>query len=566
MRMLALARPRQRALLATLLAATLALAGALVAAQPVTAAARPTIDNPSFETGDLTGWTVVEGQAFTDAAVSDATGWGWGCCFNPEGTHHLWGAATAGGDTPTGRLRSSVFTLQGTGEISFLLGGGNDPANLYVALHRASDGAELMRATNTAFADSEQLGRVVWDASDHLGQELYLEVVDRASGGWGHLNLDDVRTHTERSIGQILNPGFETGDLTGWTATGQSFTAAQVTHRTEWGWGGPFGHDGEFHLWGANDGGDDKTGTLTSSTFTLTGTGVIEFLIGGGNDRENLYVALHRASDGTELMRATNTAFADSEAYSPVRWNAADHVGEELYLRIVDDATGGWGHINVDAFTMAVDEDPVGHEFDNADFEAGSLQGWTADGDAFSEATVSSATTTAGGEPFGAQGTYHLWGGAQGACLTGTLTSPRFVVGGGGQIRLLIGGTADPKVYVAAVSDTDGQELARVGVAASRETYTEAVLDLTGHVGETVRLRLVDASSTGHLNVDDIRTPTDDPTPSALDLPSTEQAQALGANASLTITPVVDPASRTSWAAAASTCRDGLGSVAPHDA
>jgi len=565
--MLASARPRQRALVAALLAATLAVAGALVAAQPVTAAARPTIDNPSFETGDLTGWTVVEGDAFTDAAVSDATGWGWGCCFNPEGTHYLWGAATAGGDTPTGRMWSSTFTLQGTGEISFLIGGGNDLANLYVALHRASDGAELLRATNTAFADSEKLSRVVWDASDHLGQELYLEVVDRASGGWGHINLDDVRTYTERAIGQIVNPGFETGDLTGWTATGQAFTAAQVTNRTEWGWGGPFGHDGEYHLWGANNGGDDKTGTLTSSTFTLTGTGVIEFLIGGGNDLEDLYVALHRASDGTELMRATNTAFADSEKYSPVRWNAADHVGEELYIRIVDDATGGWGHINVDAFTIAAGgEEPVAHEFDNADFEAGSLQGWTAEGDAFSAATVSSATTTADGEPFGAQGTYHLWGGGQGACLTGTLTSPRFVLGGSGQIRLLLGGTADPRVYVAAESATSGQELARIGIAASRETYQEAVLDLTEHVGETVRLRLVDASATGHLNVDHIKTLVEDPAPSSDTTGSTETAALTGGPSTPTaIASFAQGTAQASWTVAASTCQ-GAGADTPHTA
>ncbi|GAA1869643.1 hypothetical protein GCM10009751_30610 [Myceligenerans crystallogenes] len=503
--MFAEGRPRPRAWVAAALAAVLALAGAVGVALPVQAAAPATIENPGFETGDLSGWTVVEGTAFTGAAVSSATGWGWGCCFNPEGTYHLWGAATAGGDTPTGRMRSSVFTLGGTGEISFLLGGGNDLANLYVALRRASDGAELMRATNSAFADSEQLGRVVWDASAHRDQELYLEVVDRASGGWGHLNLDDVRTYTTAgSVAEPVNPGFETGDLTGWTATGRAFTPGHVTDRTEWGWGGPFGHDGRYHLWGANDGTDDETGTLTSSAFTLTGTGAIEFLIGGGNDLEDLYVALHRASDGTELLRATNTAFADSEAYTRVRWDASAHLGERLYLRVVDDATGGWGHLNVDAFDTT--GDVVGGEFANAGFEAGSLQGWSADGEAFSEATVSSATTTPDGAPFGKDGTYHLWGGSQGECLTGTLTSPAFTVATGGQVRLLLGGTQDAEVYVAAEAAADGRELARVGVGATRETYTEAVLDLTGHAGETVRLRLVDNSASGHLNADHVRT------------------------------------------------------------
>jgi len=481
----------------------------LAVAPPAQAAAPTTIDNPSFETGDLTGWTVVEGSAFTDAAVSDATDWGWGCCFNPDGTYHLWGAA-AGGDAPTGRLRSSVFTLDGIGEISFLLGGGNDPENLYVALHRASDGAELMRATNTAFADSEKLSRVVWDASAHLGEELYLEVVDRGSGGWGHINLDDVRTFTEQSITQIVNPGFETGDLTGWSATGEAFTADQVTDAADWGWGGPFGQDGTYHLWGAKDMPDFATGTLTSSTFTLAGTGAIEFLIGGGNDPDNLYVALHRASDDAELMRATNTAFADSEKYSRVRWDATAHLGEELYLQVVDSATGGWGHINVDAFDTTVDV--LGYEFDNAGFESGTLDGWTADGEAFTAANVSTATTTPGGEPFGAEGTHHLWGGADGdESLTGSLTSPRFLVGGRGEVRLLLSGTSDPDVYVAVHSATDDQVLARTTVASTGDVYDEAVLDLGEHLGEAVYLRLVDDSASGHLNVDGVRTLVNDP-------------------------------------------------------
>jgi sucrose-6-phosphate hydrolase SacC (GH32 family) len=55
---------------------------------------------------------------------------------------------------------------------------------------RASDGAILFRATGS---NAETYQRVNWDASAHLGQTLYLRVVDSATGGWGHLNLDDVR-------------------------------------------------------------------------------------------------------------------------------------------------------------------------------------------------------------------------------------------------------------------------------------------------------------------------------------------------------------------------------------
>ncbi|GAA1869628.1 LamG-like jellyroll fold domain-containing protein [Myceligenerans crystallogenes] len=363
-------RRRRGRLLPAAMAALLALTAALAVALPVQAAASATIENPGFETGDLTGWTVTEGDAFTDPHVSDATGWGWGCCFNPEGTYHLWGAAT-GGDAPTGRMRSSVFTLGGIGEISFLLGGGNNPENLYVALRRASDDAELMRATNTAFADSERLARVVWRAQAHLGEELYLEVVDTASGGWGHLNLDDVRTYAEESIDPL--------------------------------------------------------------------------------------------------------------------------------------------------------EPVVGHEFDNPGFESGDLAGWTADGPAFAGANVSGETTTPDGVAFGADGAYHLWGGGDEG-LTGTLTSDPFLVGGRGEVWLLLGGTKDPGVYVAVYAAEDGRELARAGVDATRETYEEVVLDLSAHEGEQVELRLVDGSTTGHLNADHVRTLVNDPMHWSFDEGSGKQA------------------------------------------
>ncbi|WP_284242238.1 hypothetical protein, partial [Paenibacillus glycanilyticus] len=96
---------------------------------------------------------------------------------------------------------------------------------------------------------------------------------------------------------------------------------------------------------GFKDGGDAQVGVLRSETFTLGGNGVIDFLIGGGNNINNLYVALVRASDGTELLKATGN---DNEAYSRITWNAASFVGTSCYIKIVDNATVGFGHLNVD--------------------------------------------------------------------------------------------------------------------------------------------------------------------------------------------------------------------------
>ncbi|MFI5893501.1 GH32 C-terminal domain-containing protein [Actinoplanes sp. NPDC051513] len=142
----------------------------------------------------------------------------------------------------------------------------------------------------------------------------------------------------------IVNPDFETGDLTGWSVTGTAFTNA-VTTDTGWGWGCCFGQHGTSHVWGFRTAGDAATGTLTSSPFQLSGSGQVSFLLGGGNDATNLYVALVRAGDGAILFRATGR---NEENYQRVSWDASAQLGQTLSLRVVDNATGGWGHLNLD--------------------------------------------------------------------------------------------------------------------------------------------------------------------------------------------------------------------------
>ncbi|MFD2671269.1 GH32 C-terminal domain-containing protein [Marinicrinis sediminis] len=320
--------------------------GLHTATAAITVTAEPAHDgllNHDFEDG-LTGWTVVSGDAFGALDVTVADDWGWGGPFNQNGNRHLWGVKD-GSDAQTGVLTSQTFTLGGNGQIDFLVGGGNDIYDLYVSLVRASDGKELMKASG---GNKESYTRIYWDASDYIGQQLYIKIVDRETGAWGHLNVDDVNVPVEPPVNSTLtNPGFETGDLAGWTVTGDAFTVADVTSDTGWGWGGPFHHEGTYHLWGFKDGADTQVGTLQSTPFTLHGSGWIDFLIGGGEDLNQLYVALVRAADGTELMKATGH---QDEAYRRVFWDASAYVGEELYVKIVDTATGGWGHLNVDDF------------------------------------------------------------------------------------------------------------------------------------------------------------------------------------------------------------------------
>lgn len=178
-------------------------------AVPANAAPAGSPANADFESCDTSGWTVT-GTAFS---VTRETTW-WGGPFDQHGACFLSGYL-ANQDTATGTARTSTFTA--TDELSFLIAGGWDPQHLYVELVRAADGAVLDRQTGY---DSEQLARITWDTGAVRGQAVYLQAVDTATGGWGHLNLDDVRTTavddagnglTARKLGSARQPAATDG-------------------------------------------------------------------------------------------------------------------------------------------------------------------------------------------------------------------------------------------------------------------------------------------------------------------------------------------------------------------
>lgn len=94
-------------------------------------------------------------------------------------------------------------------------------------------------------------------------------------------------------------------------------------------------------------GGDGSTGTLSSPAFEVRRK-FITFLIGGGKDPQRL--ALQLWVDG-QLVRSATGASSDphgSETLEPAFWDVADLAGRTATLRVVDSASGSWGHINVD--------------------------------------------------------------------------------------------------------------------------------------------------------------------------------------------------------------------------
>ncbi len=159
--------------------------------------------------------------------------------------------------------------------------------------------------------------------------------------------------------GTVLNPSPPSGTVfadfegttwgTGWTATGDFTDAGPVA--------GAIGDQQPVSgylgtkLVNTFLDHDQSTGTITSPTFTIT-SDYIDLLVGGGNHPYSANpapgsepTAVNLLVDGDVVATATGQ---DNEALNWVAWNTASLQGQEAQIQIVDQNTGGWGHINVD--------------------------------------------------------------------------------------------------------------------------------------------------------------------------------------------------------------------------
>jgi len=141
-----------------------------------------------FEARGLDGWTR-EGTAFGRGTVD-------GLLWDPHRRRaqglvggaggRRWVSSFHGGDASTGKIASPPFRLDRP-ELHLRVGGGRDLARLVVRLRVG--GRVVRRATGH---NSEQFRPVTWDVRAWRGRDAVLEVVDAASGSWGHLQVDEV--------------------------------------------------------------------------------------------------------------------------------------------------------------------------------------------------------------------------------------------------------------------------------------------------------------------------------------------------------------------------------------
>ncbi len=536
------------------------------------------IINGGFELGSLAGWTVVEGDAFSNEGVNtESVWWNENITYSRDGNYHYGKYKPSA----TGVMRSSEFVLGGSGYVSYKLGGCSDNSKTYIRfmVKQGDEAVEVARYSNFKYWNYQfpyvqngmrllNMVQYYADLSAYIGETMYIEVVDNNSSPdeLGCITLDSVQTYWEEkplwidsesflakyetdimidSEYQIINGGFETSDLTGWTLEGEKI--GKVTNASGW-WAEnfPYNKKGSFLFSGIvdEDAGvlESHKGTLTSSEFIVGGSGYITFLLGGGGNPLECYISIIDAETGEELARYANRLFNDkgtgiinngSNLANMVMYKAdlSAFMGRSLKIRVVDNAIGGWGLITVDSFVtyykdvagvpakanLAVDikpeplPDTILGEGDpyqvlNGDFESGNLTGWTL--------TLESGETEIGyvseqdvfwrnaDKPYNKDGRFLFTGiedvmGSMEAAK-GTLQSSTFTVGGVGYITFKLGGGYNQECYIEIVdAETD---LAIARYHNDNEDYNEGRMflfkaDLTAFMGTEVYIRVVDNAS-----------------------------------------------------------------------
>ena len=109
-----------------------------------------------------------------------------------------------GGDDSTGTLTSPAFKTERK-YLNFLIGGGKHPGKSCVNL--LVDGKVVRTATgpNDKPGGSERLDWHCWDVSKFEGKKAVIEIVDNATGGWGHINVDHFVQSDAKKLAELIS-------------------------------------------------------------------------------------------------------------------------------------------------------------------------------------------------------------------------------------------------------------------------------------------------------------------------------------------------------------------------
>lgn len=192
----------------------------------------------------LPSWTV-EGTAFGSGPV-DASTQSRLEIVNASSNRLI--SSEIDGDAPQGTLSSPNFSID-RDFIAFRIGGGD--YERHCCLELLIEGRVVRSATGR---HSDRLQPQSWDVRDLKGKRAQLRIVDRASGDWGHINVDGlVQTDRPERLPVALDPLYAEKFRPQFHFTARQWTMNRLNPgmRQE-GWindlNGLIFYDGEYHL------------------------------------------------------------------------------------------------------------------------------------------------------------------------------------------------------------------------------------------------------------------------------------------------------------------------------
>lgn len=333
---------------------------------------------------------------------------------------------------------------------------------------------------------------------------------------------------TEKVSHYVVNGGFETSDLSGWTIEyGDAFTNDSVTSRNDF----SFKEDTKHQLIDVNKTGNwylsgqgfdlsyshGRVGAIRSNNFFLTDDGFISLKLAGGaltkskgldaamkKAEELCFVGVYLAETDQMIAYQTNEYFLEhtedyvdaskyrngvynTDNFSEYTIDLSAYKNQECYIRIVDnDKDVYYGYLSVDDIRIGSDALPQDegnyyvktrhyvedveakdkYHIKNPDFEIGSLGGWEiVSGEAFSHDGVNEEKTWWNENiTYNKDGRYHY--GHYNPSAIGVLRSSVFELGGKGFISFKLGGCADQALtYIRFMAVNDGDPIEVVKVS-----------------------------------------------------------------------------------------------------
>lgn len=190
--------------------------------------------------------------------------------------------------------------------------------------------------------------------------------------------------------GRVLNLDFETGDLRDWKTEGDAFEGQPirgdtVTPRRS---DQRSAHQGQYWIGGFEKHGDNRRGVLTSETFRISQPWA-SFRYAGG-PWPTTRVEIIDVGTQKPIFQVSGQ---ESETLRPVVLDLKAHQGKDVFIRVVDQQVGHWGHINFDDFVFHTERPKFEGEVSMAELQKNAPP--PADDVAFSGLTAAEAATKA---------------------------------------------------------------------------------------------------------------------------------------------------------------------------